>query len=461
MSKRNIMVTVCGGCVAVLLVWSLAFGTDLICPAGERPTVASSVAPPAQVKADPEDYTGWIRLHVVEPTARWKDYNNQGYHFGFLDWALDSAIVLPDGSRYHRTKTWDASMAGWSNVNENNIMVIATIFNSDPHQAYSDPPSGYPFTAYYVDAAAGANAGEVDSNNTTPSSTHTVFVEKGTGSWCYWCQFANKWMSIVYNSGNYNFFYAAMVEDKNVKAHNHLVNDYNIYGYPTCYGDGGDYVLVGGSDAAGPYQTMISTCQQRAVSDIGLLVGVEWIDPDMIKIDVAMAHGTPVNTIPTFPGPASGETTPIIDTSYDYSISCTDAEGDQVYYRWAWGDGDSSLWLGPYNSGDPCSASHSWDALGTYEIRVQSRDPWYKSAWSDPLVVNPTCCIGERGDVNGSGTISIPDVTYLMAYLKSIGPAPPCFEEGDVNGSGTISIPDVTYLMAYLKSIGPAPVACP
>jgi hypothetical protein len=71
------------------------------------------------------------------------------------------------------------------------------------------------------------------------------------------------------------------------------------------------------------------------------------------------------------------------------------------------------------------------------------------------------CCVGIRGDVNGSGTISIPDVTYLMAYLKSIGPAPPCFEEGDVNGSGTISIPDVTYLMAYLKSIGPAPPACP
>jgi hypothetical protein len=80
-----------------------------------------------------------------------------------------------------------------------------------------------------------------------------------------------------------------------------------------------------------------------------------------------------------------------------------------------------------------------------------------------PLGPCAWCCNhdGIRGDVNGSGTISIPDVTYLMAYLKGIGPAPTCFEEGDVNGSGTISIPDVTYLMAYLKGIGPAPPACP
>jgi hypothetical protein len=71
------------------------------------------------------------------------------------------------------------------------------------------------------------------------------------------------------------------------------------------------------------------------------------------------------------------------------------------------------------------------------------------------------CCIGIRGDANGSGAINVADASFLMAYLKSIGPAPPCFEEADVNGRGTISIPDVTYLMAYLKSVGPAPLPCP
>jgi hypothetical protein len=74
-----------------------------------------------------------------------------------------------------------------------------------------------------------------------------------------------------------------------------------------------------------------------------------------------------------------------------------------------------------------------------------------------------TCCNhdGIRGDVNMSGTINVADATYLVAYLKGLGPAPPCDEEGDVNGSGTINVADVTYLVAYLKGLGSAPPACP
>jgi hypothetical protein len=74
-----------------------------------------------------------------------------------------------------------------------------------------------------------------------------------------------------------------------------------------------------------------------------------------------------------------------------------------------------------------------------------------------------TCCNhdGIRGDVDMSGTNNVADVTYLVAYLKGLGPEPPCEEEGDVDGSGTINVADVTYLVAYLKGLGPAPPACP
>jgi hypothetical protein len=75
----------------------------------------------------------------------------------------------------------------------------------------------------------------------------------------------------------------------------------------------------------------------------------------------------------------------------------------------------------------------------------------------------PSCCNhdGIRGDVDMSGSINVADVTYLVAYLKGLGPAPPCEEEGDVNGSATVNVADVTYLVAYLKGLGPAPPACP
>jgi hypothetical protein len=72
------------------------------------------------------------------------------------------------------------------------------------------------------------------------------------------------------------------------------------------------------------------------------------------------------------------------------------------------------------------------------------------------------CCNhdGIRGDVNYDGSLNVADVTYLVAYLKGLGPAPPCFEEGDVNGNGSINVADVTYLVAYLKGLGPAPPPC-
>jgi hypothetical protein len=90
---------------------------------------------------------------------------------------------------------------------------------------------------------------------------------------------------------------------------------------------------------------------------------------------------------------------------------------------------------------------------------------------SDSYVLNhgfwqefgPTiCCIGIRGNVNGDGgdAINVADVTYLVAFLKGLGPESPCFEEADVNGSGSINVVDVTYLVAYLKGLGPAPAAC-
>ncbi|MBU8935037.1 MAG: T9SS type A sorting domain-containing protein [candidate division Zixibacteria bacterium] len=72
------------------------------------------------------------------------------------------------------------------------------------------------------------------------------------------------------------------------------------------------------------------------------------------------------------------------------------------------------------------------------------------------------CCIGDRGNVDGdpADEINIADLTYLVAYLFTGGPPPPCMEEADVNGDGEINIADLTYLVAYLFTGGPPPVVC-
>lgn len=84
-------------------------------------------------------------------------------------------------------------------------------------------------------------------------------------------------------------------------------------------------------------------------------------------------------------GPASGKP----GTTYEYSTSTTDAEEDMVFYRWDWGDGNYSEWVGPYASGETVTISHSWSEKGIFLIRVKAKDTNDKeSEWSEPLSIN-------------------------------------------------------------------------
>ena len=83
-------------------------------------------------------------------------------------------------------------------------------------------------------------------------------------------------------------------------------------------------------------------------------------------------------------GPAGGGT----GTTYTYTTSSTDPEGDQIYYMFDWGDGTTSGWVGPFNSGSTGSASNSWDTQGSYLVKVAAKDTHGKiSDWSDSLEV--------------------------------------------------------------------------
>jgi hypothetical protein len=55
---------------------------------------------------------------------------------------------------------------------------------------------------------------------------------------------------------------------------------------------------------------------------------------------------------------------------------------------WDWGDGTTSEWLGPFNSGVTMSVNHSWSTKGTYQIRAKAKDTnGAESNWSDPFSV--------------------------------------------------------------------------
>ena len=66
----------------------------------------------------------------------------------------------------------------------------------------------------------------------------------------------------------------------------------------------------------------------------------------------------------------------------------TEPDNEQVFYRFDWDDGNSSGWVGPYESGQTASASHSWIELGTYNVTVKAKDiNGAGSPTSEPLTV--------------------------------------------------------------------------
>jgi len=105
-----------------------------------------------------------------------------------------------------------------------------------------------------------------------------------------------------------------------------------------------------------------------------------------------IAAGLPIrnNTPPATPdidGPAKGKP----GQEYDYEFSTTDAEGDWVYYWILWGDGCPAVeWIGPYESGEIVTLSHTFESQGTFNISAQAKD-FYGNAsdWAELTVKIP------------------------------------------------------------------------
>ena len=73
---------------------------------------------------------------------------------------------------------------------------------------------------------------------------------------------------------------------------------------------------------------------------------------------------------------------------YEFITSGTDSDGDELFYKWDWGDGTFSDWMGPYDSGEQVSINHSWKKMGFYNVKVKTRDEHLtQSIWSDSISV--------------------------------------------------------------------------
>ena len=108
-----------------------------------------------------------------------------------------------------------------------------------------------------------------------------------------------------------------------------------------------------------------------------------WSNP--LTVTISPGVNQPPNKPSTPSGPANGDA----GTTYTYTSSATDPDGDSISYLFEWGDDTDSGWTDPIPSGQTATETHKWSDQGNYEVKVKARDvpDLDESEWSDPLSV--------------------------------------------------------------------------
>jgi hypothetical protein len=94
------------------------------------------------VNNEAEEFNGHLRVYITEKESRWNDNGGNPYHFGVLDIPVDSGLavaaesyVRPIGDTYTFKKLWLGFLHGFSDITQENILVIASVFDQDTDYA--------------------------------------------------------------------------------------------------------------------------------------------------------------------------------------------------------------------------------------------------------------------------------------------------------------------------------------
>lgn len=163
------------------------------------------------------------------------------------------------------------------------------------------------------------------------------------------------------------------------------IDDHGIY-YLFDWGDSQDYELVHPHKSG----TIVNVSHVWSVEEQGLFrIRVKAID-----VYGYYSDWTPLTTINIHNNPPEAPTRPEGPSKIKpreentYSTYINDSNGDQMYYLWDWGDDSEQDWIGPNNSKEIISSTHSWSFRSEYTIRVKAKDiHGAESDWSEPKTI--------------------------------------------------------------------------
>jgi hypothetical protein len=344
--------------------------------------------------------TGWqsegddfMDYSAVKGTEDWlgpdPDYDGPfptwvGFQFGFETWNNKH----PDNS-FDMNHLWtaeptnpgwqggseSAAISGFKNaINNNEITIASGIAHADPTMSldvYSSSwEADYHNTKPFFLHDYGCHCGDLD--DADDGVLHSMLFHSDTElafgvvyNTCY------GWGNLYCTNSSSAFqakeFWSYFLDLQN-KSHN--LNAWQI-GKAHAYSKDRMAPTIGWDASTGTWRAIIQGC---------LLFG----DP-AIKIKIGQFSNPPEK--PILNGPTQG----VFNETLTFTSSTIEPDGEPLFYEFDWGNGEMSEWLGPYNSGETVTATHSWPGLGAYIVRVIAKDNLSAtSPWSDPLRVDIT-----------------------------------------------------------------------
>ncbi|UCD13767.1 MAG: hypothetical protein JSW60_09470, partial [Thermoplasmatales archaeon] len=124
----------------------------------------------------------------------------------------------------------------------------------------------------------------------------------------------------------------------------------------------------------GPYETGQKVKLKHTWSDHGkytIKAKVKDVnDAESDESSLLVVIGNRAPDAPTITGPQFAKR-----GSYEYTFKATDPDGDDIYYKIEWGDGETEEWIGPFASGKNVNVNHTWSKkLVAYTIKAKAKD---------------------------------------------------------------------------------------
>jgi parallel beta-helix repeat protein len=102
---------------------------------------------------------------------------------------------------------------------------------------------------------------------------------------------------------------------------------------------------------------------------IGVTAIDEFLNIGTDRSDAVFSINNFATETPKITGPFQGGN----GIPFNFSAVAFHPAGEQIYYKWDWGDGNETGFEGPFNSTVPMNMTYTWVNDGVYDIRVKAR----------------------------------------------------------------------------------------